>query len=705
MKTLARRAAISVISVALLCLAACSSGNSNADPSTSASTSSSAPSVTTQPRPSGPAADLSTALTGGNGMYMGEATTPDLDAVGYVEHEYAAAGTATSYEADGALGHDGRWKYVPDATAPYRTRVVVRAPAKAAAFSGTVVVEWLNVSGGVDANPEWVSLHEEMERAGDAWVGVSTQRIGVEGGPVLVKVEGVAGAEDQGKGLKTIDPARYGTLVQPGDGFSFDIFTQTARALRAGAGLNGLQPKRLIAAGESQSAFALVSYHNGVEPLTHAFDGYFVHSRSASGLPIVASGKTAGISDAIGGKSTIFRDDQDAPVLDVQTETDVTSVLNSYAARQPDSDRFRLWEVTGTAHADAHLVGPSAKDIHCGVPINNGAMHIVAKAALRALTAWVESGKAPVTAPRIDVAPGAAVQIRRDADGIALGGIRTPLVDVPVATLSGVPGPTPSTICLLLGSTTPFSAARIAQLYPSRAEYEQRYAAAADATIKAGFALPRRSRRPDRVQRTHPHPELRPNRGDAMTSLHDRPNTALLVVDVQNDVVGNAYRRDEVVASISRVIDRARAQQVPVVWVQHSDENVVEGTDGWQYVPELRREDSEPLVHKHHADAFEDTTLEAELARQRVGRVVVIGAQTDNCIRGTLHGAFARGYDTVLVADAHTTEDFTDYGLPPADKVIAHTNMYWTWQTGPGRTAAVIESDDVDFKEPGKPRG
>jgi nicotinamidase-related amidase len=182
-----------------------------------------------------------------------------------------------------------------------------------------------------------------------------------------------------------------------------------------------------------------------------------------------------------------------------------------------------------------------------------------------------------------------------------------------------------------------------------------------------------------------------------MTSLPDRPNTALLVVDVQNDVVANAHRRDEVIANINTLIDNARAHQVPVIWVQHSDDGLPENSDGWHYVPELKREASEPLVHKRYGDSFEDTTLEAELARRDVGRLVVTGAQTDACIRATIHGAFTRGYDTVLVSDAHTTEDFTSYGLPPADKVIAHTNMYWTWQEAPGRTAAVVETAAVDF--------
>lgn len=182
-----------------------------------------------------------------------------------------------------------------------------------------------------------------------------------------------------------------------------------------------------------------------------------------------------------------------------------------------------------------------------------------------------------------------------------------------------------------------------------------------------------------------------------MTTLNDRPNSALLVIDVQNDVVAKAYQRDEVIANINTLVDRARAEHTPVIWVQHHDDNLVEDSEGWQYVPELQREESEALVHKQYGDSFEDTTLESELARRGVGRLVVTGAQTDACVRATLHGAFARGYDTLLVGDAHTTEDYSDYGLPPADKVIAHTNTYWTWQDGPGRTAGVVETKDVSF--------
>lgn len=182
-----------------------------------------------------------------------------------------------------------------------------------------------------------------------------------------------------------------------------------------------------------------------------------------------------------------------------------------------------------------------------------------------------------------------------------------------------------------------------------------------------------------------------------MTSLSDRPNTALVVIDVQNDVVAGAYRRDEVVANINALVDKARAAQSPVIWVQHASENLVPDTDGWRYVPELQREESEPVVHKRYGDSFEDTNLESELAERGVGRVVVAGAQTDACVRATIHGAFTRGYDTVLVSDAHTTEDLTAYGAPPADKVIAHTNLYWSFQDGPGRFASVMPTAEVNF--------
>ncbi|HEX7490528.1 MAG TPA: cysteine hydrolase family protein [Candidatus Limnocylindrales bacterium] len=182
-----------------------------------------------------------------------------------------------------------------------------------------------------------------------------------------------------------------------------------------------------------------------------------------------------------------------------------------------------------------------------------------------------------------------------------------------------------------------------------------------------------------------------------MTTLSSRPSTALMIIDVQNGVVGGAYRRDEVVANIARLVERARLEGAIVVWVQHSDDQMRQGSEAWEYVPELVRLESEPLVHKTFGDSFEGTNLESVLAGAGIGRLVVAGAQTDACIRSTIHGAFVRGYDVTLVGDAHTTEDQTGWGAPPVDKIIAHTNLYWRHQTAPGRTARVEDTKDVIF--------
>jgi nicotinamidase-related amidase len=182
-----------------------------------------------------------------------------------------------------------------------------------------------------------------------------------------------------------------------------------------------------------------------------------------------------------------------------------------------------------------------------------------------------------------------------------------------------------------------------------------------------------------------------------MSRFTDRPNTALMVIDVQNGVVANAHDRDNVIANIRSLVEKARASQVSVVWVQHSDEELARDSEEWRYVPELVRHDDEPLVHKHYGDSFEDTDLESVLAERGVGRLLVTGAQTDECVRSTLHGAFVRGYDTTLVGDAHTTEDLSEWGAPAPDKVIDHTNLYWRHQSAPGRTAGVVKTAEVEF--------
>ena len=183
-----------------------------------------------------------------------------------------------------------------------------------------------------------------------------------------------------------------------------------------------------------------------------------------------------------------------------------------------------------------------------------------------------------------------------------------------------------------------------------------------------------------------------------MTTLPDRPRTALLVVDVQNGAVGQAYNRDGVVANISALVGKARSAGVPVVWVQHNDADMPRDSEAWQYVDELKLGEDEPVVHKSYGDSFEETDLEQVLTERGVGKLLVAGAQTDACIRSTLHGALVRGYDVTLVADAHTTEDLSAYGAPPPDQVIAHTNLYWRYQTAPGRTGGTVSTDEVTFQ-------
>ncbi|MCW2806080.1 MAG: isochorismatase [Marmoricola sp.] len=183
-----------------------------------------------------------------------------------------------------------------------------------------------------------------------------------------------------------------------------------------------------------------------------------------------------------------------------------------------------------------------------------------------------------------------------------------------------------------------------------------------------------------------------------MTTLENRPRTALLVIDVQNGVLGNAYERDRVIANIQTLVDRAREEDVPVLWVQHSDEEMPQGSEAWEYVSELERLDSEPVIHKTYGDSFEATDLEDRLAEREVGRLVISGAQTEMCIRSTLHGALVRGYDAILASDAHTTEDMREWGFPVTpEQSIAYTNAYWQWASAPGRKGGVTPTAEIDF--------
>jgi hypothetical protein len=429
----------------------------------------------------------------GNGAPFIAATSFDLSEVGYTQAEYFMAGTAAAYVNVGELGADGKWTVEPAAEAAYKTRILVYRPIAPERFNGTVIVEWLNVSGGLDAAPDWIMGHTELIRAGYAWVGVSAQIVGVEGGTPLLPVLAIP--------LKTQNPERYGSLVHPGDSFSYDIFSQAGQAIRHPAGtdpLGGLPIATVIAIGESQSAFRLVTYINAIHRLADIYDGYFVHSRG--GVPLAALSEPPLPAIPAPGTAPI-RDDLDVPVLTFETETDLI-ILGYLTARQPDSDRFRLWEVAGTAHADTYTLAGMADlgdspdaakpvistmpvpGVTCDSPINSGPQHFVQKAALAALNRWVREGTPPPIAPRLQVDAGAIV---RDAHGNALGGIRTPQVDVPIAAFSGIGQG--SLVCQIFGSTMLFDEATLAALYPDHDAYVSAFNQATDQTVQAGFIL------------------------------------------------------------------------------------------------------------------------------------------------------------------------------------------------------------------------
>jgi hypothetical protein len=477
--------AVLVLATTALLLTTACGGSANDTPNSARPTD--ADTTTTleiRSRPEGPAADLSHELTAGDGVVLNQTVPVPAD---YEEREFAAVGTSTAYRSNGPLSTDGRFRLTAKGSAPYRTRVLVRRPPPEK-FNGTVIVEWLLVTDGIDAEPQWRFMADEIARGGYAWVGVSAQQIGVEGGPVAVQIPALG--DLPGKGLKVIDPERYGSLEHPGDAYSYDMFTQIARAVRAGAGLGGLTAERLIATGASQSAVLLTTYVDGVQPLTQALDGFVLYGRGGAPAPLGEPGSPIDIGSALTGKPTIIRTDVDVPVLLVATETDLVSVLDYYSARQDDNDRLRLWEVAGAAHANRFVLGPHNEGIDCGVAFNDGPQRFVVAAGLRATDTWIRTGKAPPKAPRLDVEliDGKHV-LHRDANGNATGGIRTPQLDVPVATVSGEPGPVPSVLCLLLGSTKPFDAGRLTARYATRQAYLDAYRKAADAAIASGFVV------------------------------------------------------------------------------------------------------------------------------------------------------------------------------------------------------------------------
>ena len=429
-------------------------------------------------------------LHGGVGVsLMGSLSAPDLTAAGYVEEELAVSGTARAWRSTAeAFPLDGRFDLVRGPAAEYRTRVVVRRPADRSACSGTVVLEWLNVSSGADTAPSYGFLAPEIVRRGHVWVGVSAQKAGLETAPALVDVGGIELA-----GLRQVDPDRYGGLHHPGDAWSYDIFTAVARAVRSAAPHGptaGIEVTRLIAVGESQSAYALTTYLDGVHPHEQTIDAALVHSRGGPAAPLDGPGGRIDLDAGRHDPPVRLRDDLDVPVLVLQTETDVLGHLDYLPARQPDSDLFRTWEVAGTAHADRSLVGDFESVLGCETPVNRGQQRFVARAALRALDGWHDRTPAHAAPLRVVVGADGDRAYALDELGNVLGGVRTPCVDVAVETLSGLAAPGANRVCMLFGTTREAPAEVLRRRYPTLDDYLGAYVAAADHAIAAGVVLP-----------------------------------------------------------------------------------------------------------------------------------------------------------------------------------------------------------------------
>ncbi len=400
----------------------------------------------------------------------------------YVEQEFSAAGTAHAFRATSAPT-DGKWSITPTSSAPYRTRVLVRRPANDKKFSGTVVVEWMNESAGESA-PDWDYLNPEITDAGDAWVGVSTQALGVEGGASLLKGGKVSGSV---QGLKQEEPQRYGSLHHPGDQYSFDIYDQIAFGLRDSASkvLGPLHPHRVLAVGESQSAAYLTTFADTLEPHDYPYDGIFIHSRFLSGAPLNGERITGGAAQ----KPLLIRTDLRVPVFMSETQTDLTT-LGYAPAQQPNTDRIRTWEIAGTSHADIYEVGGNASLLGCTTPINTGPQHVVVQAAFADFSRWVTEGTPPPSPVPFKLKSTDPAVLTLDQHGNVIGGVRTPAVDVPTSTLSGSAPAGTSTICSLFGSTTPFSSQQLTSLYGSKANYLSKYTADLDKAISERYLLP-----------------------------------------------------------------------------------------------------------------------------------------------------------------------------------------------------------------------
>ncbi len=479
------RTRLAVVVGVLLVAAACSSSSATraANPILRPSAGSSRGRTVAQPLVSGP-------VTGGHPDVPANAMPAGLaQRYGYDEREYFVSGRATAYQPVGTWGADGQWTAAPSTTAAYKTRIIVRTPKDPTKFNGTVVVEWLNVTSGRDTDPDFGFAYPLLMSQGYAYVGVTAQKVGVTGGAALP----IPGYHP--KGLVDQNPTRYASLSHPGDDYSYDIFSQAAQAVRRPKGLNplgSLHPKRIIADGESQSASRMATYVNAVAPITKMFDAYLIHSRGSGGASV--DGKPTDVP-----KTFFLRSDRTDPVMQIETETDLFG-LGFYPARQDDDAHLRTWELAGTSHVDQTTLDYGIASGHVWSPgevapdflalcgrVNDGPESYLMRAAFASLNTWITTGHPPATGQRFAVAAGS---IARDGRGNAIGGVRTPAVDVPISTLTGVADANASIICSLFGGSKPFDAATLTALYPTHRDYLQKVTASAAAAVKAGFLLP-----------------------------------------------------------------------------------------------------------------------------------------------------------------------------------------------------------------------
>jgi hypothetical protein len=427
------------------------------------------------------AATLTGPITVGHIVEPLSAHPLELAASGYEEQEYFASGTAMAFKAD-SMPSDGKWTVTPTTTAAYKTRIIVRRPVDPARFNGTVIVEWMNVSAGESA-PDWDFLNPMLMRDGYAYVGVSAQALGVDGGKALL---GSPGSSTPNGGLVGDEPARYGTLHHPGDQYALDMYAQIGQALRATnqKALGGLKPKHVLAVGESQSAFYLTTFADAIQPLTNTYDGIFIHSRGGSGASLAGTS----IASSSGPDNLRIRTDLKVPVFMSQTQTDLIQ-LGYAPAQQPNTAKIRTWEIAGTAHADAYTVGAAASLLGCTTPVNSGPQHNVVQAAFTAFDKWVDNGTPPPSPPPFKLSSTHPAALALDAHGNVIGGVRTPAVDVPVSTLSGAPATGANAICGLFGSTVAFTPAQLASLYGTQSNYIAQYTKSLNKAISGGYIL------------------------------------------------------------------------------------------------------------------------------------------------------------------------------------------------------------------------